>query len=255
MNEFSLSRFGRVFQNDVLRVAKPLVLGTLALLGLTVIVYLSNFEPNDAVPENPAYVLMFAFYLFGGGLLLASSAFQDMHHPLERYQYLMLPMSNLERFLSRYLLTGPAFVVFLCVAFTAMDWTGNFVTDLWKGASQPRFSVLNETVIVCLKVYLFVHVVVLIGAICCRSFTLLRTALFLLAAMVGLVLVSYLAVRLFYFDAFSWTRLNPVGDLHMRLQPLFAATWLNVTVAIGFTLWLLYVAYRCLCSHEVQDEL
>ena len=38
-----------------------------------------------------------------------------------------------------------------------------------------------------------------------------------------------------------------------HLVPIFEAHWLNVTVLIGFALWILYVAYRCLRAHEVQE--
>lgn len=254
MSQFSLSRFTRVMQNDALRIARPVIFGTLALLGLTVLLYLTNFTAGQ-VSDPPIHAVLFGIFLLGTGLIFTSMAFQDMHHPLERYQYLMLPCSNIERFLSRYLLTGPLFILYVVVAFTGMDWLGNLLTDAWKGAREPLFSPFSVPALVLMRVYLGVHTVMLTGAICCRSYALIRTALSLLLMLVGLGATGYVAMRIFYYDAFSWTRFGIDESLHMPLVPVFAATWMNVAVVSGFALWILYVAYRCLSTHEVQDEL
>ncbi len=41
---FSFPRFRRVLQNDVLRILRPLMFGTLAMLGLVCVAYLINFR-------------------------------------------------------------------------------------------------------------------------------------------------------------------------------------------------------------------
>jgi hypothetical protein len=254
MNQFSAARFWRVIQNDALRVAWPLLYCTVVLLGLTLLIYVSVFEAGDTM-SPPASAVLFGIYLIGGGMVLTSMAFQDMHHPLERYRYLMLPCSNLERFLSRYLLTGPLFLLYALASFVAIDRVANLLTDLWIGEREPLFSPLSAQSLVLLRVYLFAHIAVLTGAICFRSYALIRTALFLLLGFAVLLAVAYLAMRIFYWDHFSWTRFSPVQPLGLLLIPLFAATWMNFLVAIGFLLWLLRVAYRCLCGHEVQGGL
>ena len=53
---FSLPRFRRVLQNDVLRVGKPLLFGTLAMLGLLCVAYLIAFEPGEVADEPLATV-------------------------------------------------------------------------------------------------------------------------------------------------------------------------------------------------------
>jgi hypothetical protein len=256
MSQFYFPRFQRVIQNDALRHAKPLFFGTLALLGLTVLIYLGKFNAGQS--ENlPVHVVLFPIYLLATGLLFTSMSFQDMHHPLERYQYLMLPCSNIERFLSRYLLTGPLFLLYVMATFTAMDWVANQVTEMWKDAQAPLFSPFSAESLQIARIYLLLHIAMLTGAICSRSYALLKTALSVLLLIMGLGVVSYIATRIFYWDAFSWTSWAPSGasaeSFHMPLEPLFVASWMNFTVVIGFVLWILYVAYRCLCTHEVQD--
>lgn len=254
MSQFSLPRFTRVIQNDALRVARPVLFGTLALLGFTVLIYLTNFKEGEST-EAPLSDILFTIYLLAGGLLFTSSSFQDMHHPLERYRYLMLPCSNLERFASRYLLTGPLFVLYAVLAFSAVDWVGNLLTSWWVGARQPPFSPFTSLSWLNMRVYLGVHVFMLIGAICFRSHALIRTALSLLALLLGFAVVCYVAVRIVYWDSFSWTSFEAVRPIRLFLMPLFAFSWVNTAIAVGFGLWILYVAYRCLRGHEVQDGL
>jgi len=231
------------------------LLASAALLCLTCIVYLVNFEPGH-IPDNPSpSVLLFGLYLLGGGLLLTSEIFRDMHHALERYHYLMLPVSNTERFLSRYLLTGPLLVAYLVIAFAVMDWTGNQLAAWLKEASAPSFSPASGNVLLLIRVYLFVHLVAFLGAICLRSINLLKTALLLVLFACSMGAVAYVATRMFYFDAFKWGRLLPVANVHMHLVPLFAASWMNWAAGLGFSAWLLYVCYRCLKAHEVQNGL
>ncbi len=256
MSEFSFSRFKRVIQNDALRIARPLAYGTLAVLGLTVLIYLTNFHTGEMVYQtmNPVF---FGIYLLGGGLLFTSLGFQDMHHPLERYQYLMLPCSNIERFLSRYLLTGPLYLLYVILAFSGIDWLGNQLTAWWIGARQPLFSPFTALSLLLIRIYLLAHIVMLTGAICFRSHALIKTALSLLLLLVGFVAAMYVLLRIFYWDAFSWTsfHFHVVKPLQVPLLPLFDAAWMNFAVAGGFALWILYVAYRCLRAHEVQDGL
>lgn len=252
MSRFSLRRFARLMLNDTLRVARPVLYGTAALFGATVTIYLTRFggaRPTD----DPLYVGLFGFCLIGAGMLFTGVAFQDMHHPLQRYQYLMLPSSTLERLLSRYLLTGPLFVLYGTLAFMAFDFVSNQLTAVWVGARQPLFSPLTEQVRMVAWGYIATHMAMFIGAICFRTHALLKTILFLLLLLLSLVLVENLAERILFPGSFSWTQFENVQPLPLQLQPWFEAAWMNVVFVIGAFAWFLYVAWLCLRDHEVTD--
>lgn len=250
---FSLPRFRRALQNDVLRIARPLLFGTLAMLGLICLIYVINFQPGHAADDPPANQVFFGLALGLSGLLFASSAFNDMHHPLERYHYLMLPVSNFERFLSRYLLTGPLLLLYVTVAFSIADWTGNQLAMWVKDASQPLFSPFTDISLWTVRIYLLLHTVAFTGAVCFRSYAWIKTTLTCLLVLASIPVVIYISMRIFYFDAFTWSSFKQTHDIRTHLLPFFAAHWLNVTVVVGFALWILYVAYRCLRAHEVQE--
>ena len=114
-----------------------------------------------------------------------------MHHRRKAYLYLTLPCSNLERFISKWLLTSVGFAVSLLVAYYILGLVGavfNMLVfhtdfhslnlwqlDLWTGISK----------------YIILQSVILLGAIYFNRYTLIKTAL---VASCFLLLVSMFTV-------------------------------------------------------------
>jgi hypothetical protein len=255
MSQFiHLPRLKRAMLNDLLPVAKPASLVLLIQLVVTALLYL-GYDREAGGEEIPISQSIFAGHLMIVGLVATSMSFRDMHHPLERYRYLMLPISNLERYLGRYLLTGPLFVVFMLVAFTLMDAAGNLVTHLLLDVTEPRFDQFSPLTGYLICAYLGCHALMFTGAIAFRSYALIKTVLTVLGVQFSTMVAAYLAARVFYHDAFVWTRFAPVKSAKFMLAPWFDASWMNISVGVLFAVWILYVAYRCLKAHEVQDGL
>jgi hypothetical protein len=255
MSQFlSTARLRRSMLNDVLPLATPASWILLIQLVVTALLYLA-YDRDGGGEDIPIAQSIFAAYLMIVGLVMTSMSFRDMHHPLERYRYLMLPISNFERYLGRYLLTGPLYVLFMLVAFTLMDATGNLVTHLVLGVTEPRFDQFSKITGFTLCGYLVCHALMFTGAIAFRSYALIKTVLTVIGVQFSTMVVGYIAARVFYPGAFSWKRFSPVNDLHVMFEPQFVGRWLNIGVGVLFLVWILYVAYRCLKAHEVQDEL
>lgn len=250
MNSFSVTRFRRLVANDLQNAAKPLAMITLAALGaVALLYYLVLHGEGDA--RSPLRHVLFGIFMFGAGLIYTSVIFSDLHHATERYRYLMLPCSNAERFLSRYLLTGPLFLLYAIAAYFIMDRVGDFVSS----APIPPFSPFDFAPRWNIIAYVLSHVLYFTGAIFFRSFSLIKTALTLALLEVSVLAVGYLSLRVFFPAGFSGLSFNQNTEIQLPLIPLFSAMWMNVAAIAGFALWILFVAYRCLCEHEVQDEL
>lgn len=252
MSSFSLRRFGRLLLNDALRLLRPTLYGTGAFFGLTLLTYLLRFSRARGI-DDPVHIAMFGFCLIGAGVLLTSICFQDMHHPLERYQHLMLPVSSFERLLSRYLLTGPVFIAYGLLAFTAMDRLANLLTGMWINERQLLFSPFAAESMLLVRWYFAAHIVAFIGAICFRSHALLKTTLVVVLLFFSLLLVENAAGRAFFPELYSWTQFDGIGSPPVDLQPSFTAAWMNVAFCIGLLGWLIHVAWLCLRDHEVTD--
>ena len=252
MSMFSAKRLRRLMVNDALRVMRTVLYGSAAVLGVTVAVYLRAFG-RAGPADDPVHVMLFGLCLVIPGLLFTGIAFQDMHHPLQRNQYLTLPCSNLERVLSRYLLTGPLLVVCATLAFMAADYIGNLVTGALIDERQPLFSPFAIKTRVVVQGYLIAHLLSFVGAICFRSHALLKTMLFLTAVLGLLVIFENLVERIFFPELFSWTSFDNVLSFPVELLPRFTASWMNVAFVIGAFAWLFYVAYLCLRDYEATD--
>jgi hypothetical protein len=248
MSQLSLHRFGRLMLNDMLRMARPLLYTTVTLLAVTVLLY----RVRSSATPSPMYwdLVVFGCCLFSAGLYLTSAAFKDLHHPQERYQYLMLPVSNLERLLSRYLLTGPLLVLCAIPMFMVFDYVANILTSMWVDKRQPLFSPFTAAMKWVLFSYLLAHAVTLTGAICFRSYAFLKSALFLVLVIVVLVLVENAAARIFFPGNYSWSQFDSVRPVEIELLPWFAASWMNAILVTGIYMWILYIAYLCLRDHE-----
>jgi hypothetical protein len=252
MSHFSLPRFIRLLHNDALRIARTVLFATAGLLAPTVVAYVKNF-PQAKPTDDPTHIVLFGVCLIGAGLLLTGVAFRDMHHPLQRNHYLMLPCSNFERLLSRYLLTGPLFVLYGSLAFMALDFISNQITGMWIHEKQLAFSPFTAESLAVIKGYLMAHVVLFIGAICFRSHALVKTILFLVVVLLGAMLVENLTERILFPELFTWTRFNWIHEPPVELLPWFASPWMNYVAVTGFFAWLLYLAYLSLRDHEATD--
>jgi hypothetical protein len=250
MNGFSRARFVRVFINDLLLHARRIGIATLALLGVGLVAYLTNLEPGPNGPPR-LYLGFFAAALIGGGLLLTSTIFADLHHPLRRYQALTLPCSGLERFVGRYLLTGPLFYLYVLVLSALFDRVAAALALAAFGRAGASFAPFEPSMLEIARNYFWLHALVFGGAIFFRGFALAKTLLAICVVGFSLLLVQLVAVRLLFWRYFT-TWLPQESELP---GPQFVPpTWLTVPLLAAFVLWVLYVAYQCLREHEVQGE-
>jgi hypothetical protein len=251
MSDFDWRRFKRLLCNDLLQQWRKIWIATLALAGAGLIAYLTNVDPQ-ASAKPALHLYLFSAVLIGGGVIFTSAIFADLHHPLQRYHYLTLPCSNLERFLSRYLLSAPLYYLYVLIAYAIFDWVAGWISNALMGTSAVPFAPFERRMQELTLEYFGLHALMFGGAIYFRSHALIKTMLFTAVIAFGLIVVQLAAVRIFFWSYF--TALLPVAasaEIRLISLPLSvqAAAW------ILLWLWVLFVAYRCLGEHEVQREL
>jgi hypothetical protein len=250
MSAFHWPRFRRVFLNDLQQQWRKVWIASLALAGVALIAYLTNLAPRGGPPE--IYVVLYPMILLGGGLLFTSTIFADLHHPLQKFHYLTLPCSNLERFLSRYLLTGPLLVLYVLITYAAFDFIASLIASGVTVLRAAPFAPLDPRIVEVTMQYLQLHALMLLGAIFFRSYALPKSLIAGAVIGFGLVAVQLVTVRLVFWEYF--TTIIPSESVEaVRLlslpRPLVAG------LIFLLYLWVLYLAYQCLREHEVQGEL
>jgi hypothetical protein len=264
-NIFNWHRFLRVLTNDLMLLqARRIGFASLGFAAIGLVVYLSNITEVPEANQGLA-IALFAALLIGGGHIFTSMIFNDMHHPLERFHYLMLPCSNLERFVSRYLITAPLFIVYAIVLYKVFETIANFlIVILFDDASTIPlldFSLAQTQNLI--VAYFALHVFSYTGAIWFRSYAFIKTQVAGMVFWMACGAVMFLAVRIIYWDSFiSLFELNPEGpfpNIVFGSESFFddqdnPRPWAKVA-AVAFLGWFLFLAYLGLKEHEVQDGL
>lgn len=262
MDIFSWQRFLRVFLNDLMLLqGRRIGFASLGLVGVGIIIYFTSATESPADSMHVA-LTTFTAMLLGCGLIFTSLIFNDMHHPLERFQYLMLPCSNLERFFSRYLITALLYFVYAVVFFKAFEVVANFVITLLTDAAPiAPLQLGSEAARISMVVFFVSHVFVYCGAIWFRSYSLIKTMATGMLLWTVCAVLAFLALRLLYWDSFiSFFQMNPEGPFpNVQLGFLSDGedrpkAWVQLAFVI-FLGWVLFLAYLGLEEHEVQDGL
>src|SRR5690606_22277905 len=120
MNAFAPMRFRRLLLNEIDTQVRRVVPATLAAMAIGLIAYATNLQGQGGA-TNYFYRILFLLLLLGGGALFTSTIFSDMHDPLQRYHYLTLPGSTLERFLAKFLVSGPLYFVFALTVYVLFE--------------------------------------------------------------------------------------------------------------------------------------
>jgi len=198
MKNFNMTRFGRVLKLDFSEGLKPMMWGTLCMLLLYLFFFwfahnigFHSYACKDEifvrnVCESVGIFGMIAMYIFF--LIMASSIYRSEQKKQQRIAWLMLPASNAEKFLSRWiymlvfsLLGGIiAFLVADCVHMTYLWMAGQPVMDstsyffkMWPHTDEWK-SWRNILVLYCMLVS--IHAFFLLGGVFFKKFHFIATS-------------------------------------------------------------------------------
>lgn len=177
-NYFELKRFWLLLKMEITRSQKGVIMtlgiafGFLFFLGLLLT---PVFEPALNVFEHSSG---YAITLLIAGFILSSMAYRDLGNPLKRQNFLTLPVSAFERFLSMWLLTSIGWIGIYTVFFTVYTWFANFVGQLvYNQLTFENFHPLNLFSVSTMKYYFVLQGIFLAGAVQFRGFAFPKTLL------------------------------------------------------------------------------
>ena len=142
-NIFNIKRFGLAFRKDTLENWKRYMLLFLTMLGIITIIItwisLDNFKAEKTNLEINKNILRGLSLMFGAfGLIFASTFMNPMNSKIKRMAYLINPSSNLEKYLTRWIIVTVGYAI----SFFAALW----IADLFRvgicSASYPEAEVM-----------------------------------------------------------------------------------------------------------------
>ena len=255
----SWPRLSRLMLNEILIQYKKVLQGTAALI--IVALFTAATFTLDASNNGESLPNVFLlFMLLSGGAIFTSMIFSDMHHPLERFHYLILPCSNLERFLSKFLLTGPLFIFYTIIATELTLLLTRAKATLFVDRDLIFYSISDapwEFVVVSIMGCMIAHAVLFFGAIFFRKYALIKTIIGCFLLWLSTTIALLLSIKIFFwgnFDRlFSFQTNRPVlTNTGEFLGSWFVANvWFLVVLWLAIYLWILFVGYTQLKEHEV----
>jgi hypothetical protein len=195
-NYFNSSRFGLLLKMELRRSIKGILIAFVIIFDILLVGFiLDNIFTNYKV--YTAHQASYAVFLILGGFIITSLSFNDLSNPLRRHNYLTLPASTFEKFLSMWFLTCVVWIVVYTIAFTLYTVLANSIGNVFfKHVTFLAFAPLAATPITAIKYYLVIQGVFLVGAVNFRGYVFPKTLLTILL----IAIVGGLVFYIFMFD-------------------------------------------------------
>lgn len=190
---FNIDRFLQVLRRDLSRGGRItwIVVGSMA--GLMLLVGLSD-------PDDDFHEYMYPSLLLLGGFILTSISFNEMINPESRQFYLSLPASNLEKFLSRWLISWIGYAVIVTLGYWVMTLLIMGLTQFFHDYTFPPFNLFEEENWMYFKIYLVVQSIFLLGAVAFRKFAFFKTVLAFYAILLVFAFACFIVFKLVLID-------------------------------------------------------
>lgn len=236
--KISLQRLFLFTRCDVAIYANTIATFALTLLAVLILYSLGDYAELITGQFHPT---IFAWVLFLGGLWLTSKSFVDMHTKDRNCTFLTLPVSNLERFLGRLLLTTVGYIIAVCIIFTVASILAAGLAFLIFRISTVLFNPFASDILGYLLGYICLQSLFFLGAIYFRKNNASKTILAFCLMVVVFTSVAFLLFilivgpRVFFGSNYIWEFVVSIKYI----------------VAIFVPLCAYLIAYLRLCEYEI----
>jgi len=233
---FDISRLFKLIINDIRLQSKSILIFSLALLVFFLIM------PFELTNSTDVYLMI----LYISGFIISSSAFRDLHNTQKAQFSLMLPCSNLERFLSRWFLTSIGYATALLVIYYIFILLQSVILlsmvnlDIYHQHIK-LMNIFQISLWISIGKYIIFQSVILLGAIVFKKLSLIKTALIL--GCFFLVLNLFLAVIYYLFLSHDWIA---VRTSYLTIKGGYFTLWLFAAPVF------LYATYLRLIEFELR---
>lgn len=201
LDMLSCKRLSTLIINDLLLHSKNIM-----VVSATLMVFLA-LMPFHVTSYPTAYFMI----LYIGGFIISSFAFADYHDPRKAFLYLTLPCTNLERFLSKWLLTTLIYAMGLLLIYYLFSVLSFSVNLLIYHQQMQLLDISQPELWIGIGKYIILQSVILLGAITFRKYALIKTGLTIGCLFLAFSLFMSLAAWIFCPHCIS-------NGIHFRLS-------------------------------------
>ncbi|MBU0744019.1 MAG: hypothetical protein KKE11_01420 [Gammaproteobacteria bacterium] len=191
LGQFSWRRLGLFIKSDLVLNAPKIFTLTITVFVALLFYSLFSISPIGSQVDN-FHPDLFVFALFGGGLWFTSHSFADLNHHERSSFFLLLPASNVEKLVGRWLLTSLGYIMGVISVFYLVSFLTAAFTWLIIGDISVIFRPLHQDLIRYFSIYMFFHSVFLLGAIYFKSSNFSKTILYMCALVLVFFFVAFI---------------------------------------------------------------
>mgnify|MGYP003575220873 FL=1 len=232
IDHLNLTRLWQLILNDIKFNANRIRLVAFTLI---LAFMLWDFYQPDVTAEFLAI-----FYI--GGLIVTSLAFNNLHRSESAALYLNLPASNLEKFLSRWLLTSFVYAFTMLLVYYILSFMSAMLLE-------PSKNIIHSSVWHHVANYLLIQPLFLFGAIAFKRYAFLKTILSMFTCviilMIAVLLMMWLLADLQIFD-----RMISYGPQITQI-PRTLKFWASLFEIVLSSLFL-YLTYQRLANYQLR---
>ena len=183
--------------------------------------------------------------LYTCGMIVTGRSFRDLHDPIKGPAFLLLPASNLEKFISRLVSVTMVYAIGMMLLYTIVSILSEGLNHFLFGVRHPMFNPFNTGILTGCAVYIVIQAPFFLGAIYFKKHSLSKTVLTLCVYLIVLILLCLLGFKLFFGGTIGG--FGPSLNVINRMQEISFTHAAARLVQIGTILkWALYVAFWCL---------
>lgn len=175
-----MGRFIKLLRRDFLTHYKGVVVGAGAVAALftlfLVVLPAFNSDPEPIFDKN-FHVAGYLIAVVLGGWWFSSGIWSDLNTTQSRQHFLTIPASTLEKYLSKWLLSGPLFLIVATLAYLLFSILINTVAQGYPGVEYNALDFTHEAIVQVLPLYLIIQPTYLLAGIWFGRFAFVKVSI------------------------------------------------------------------------------
>lgn len=267
----SPARLGRFLLKDLVEGYRALLIAAGAVTGALLLNYLLGPLAGGGLREpslsaggsvnTSVHITYFGLTLFIAGFIMTSRAFLEVHLKSRNHDWLMLPASLPEKWLSRLLLTTLGVGIGMMLYFWLFSLLAAGLSALLYGRAYPLFNPVDHEIGLLVANYMVLQSIFFAGAAYFKKAHFIKTVLAISGFAVAMVLLTVGAARVLVpHELLDMTATHPLAHLDISsVPPLLEPAARVVTVIARIFYWAILgplfwvLAYFRLTEIEVRN--
>jgi hypothetical protein len=211
---------------------KTLIVILSTTIGISLLVNISSVAAAGGFRIHEIFYS--SLVLMAGGLIFSSMAFKETHETGNDMRYLTLPCSNLEKTLSKFIMTTVCYVILSMIIYFLVTMIAAGFTLLVFGKNHVLFNPFDRTTLRVTGIFLVIQSIFVFGSVYFKRMAFAKTILSVIGVVIILSLVSGLIYTIFHIDIFLQTGFKNFASMGPGFDPGFFVDFFKTVPGIIF---------------------